>query len=303
VISFICSLFLIACFIFIKKQRTHLNTIILYLGVCGAVASFFWCLELTVFDLDDGLQCAIAGSVKQFFFLSTFCWTFFVSISRFVAVRNLDPVDTLQAQLNKLMYWYHAIGWGLPVISVIILNAANAIDSTADYGCWISEAKPGNVILRTLLFVLPFILVVVFHVIQLLLQSRSMKSGDFSEKSLKFHKKVSIMKSNANLFVVIFVTLWIWPVLDVFQEFIQGEQSAIIVLLEGIVTPLFGLANLWIFGKQTTNFFDKVFDRIRGNDSSSNSTPSQSKAYSGTNGGMLLFLFTGQKFHQNFLSV
>src|SRR5262245_24469373 len=111
-----------------------------------------------------------------------------------------------------MMIIYHVVGWSLPAISVIVIGSLDAFEKS-EFGCWITENGSLGVSLRAIFFVVPFLIVVSVHIIQLMLQSTIIKQQHY--KNVKIQRKISRMKTNANVFVLLFVILWIWQILDV----------------------------------------------------------------------------------------
>jgi len=139
-LSIVGSLFIIVAFALFKDfQHSQSRRLLVILSFCDFVTAIAY-LMTPADKAQQPVLCHIQSAINIFGNQASFLWTDFIALFVFLSRRNGVK------EASRYIPLFHAISWGLPAISVIIVGAKDmwGYDSgfaTADW-CWIKGNEP-----------------------------------------------------------------------------------------------------------------------------------------------------------------
>ncbi|KAM3920907.1 G-protein coupled receptor 157 [Leptodactylus fuscus] len=137
VLSFLGSLLIIFTHIRWPDLRSRPRQLLLFLSVADllSAASYFYGVlrdfEATTWD------CVAQGALSTFSNTSSFFWTVAVALYLYITI-----VQSQQSLAEHMVYWFHLISWGIPLVITVAAVCLNKIGYDASYvsvgWCWIN---------------------------------------------------------------------------------------------------------------------------------------------------------------------
>ena len=136
-LSFLGSSFIIATFTFFKQLRAPALRLVLYLAITDLLSTFNKITNpIESYNRDTCELYPICYVQSVFAQFSTLARIFWVSCIAF-NVWTITVRHTTTAQAERMMVIYHAVCWGIPGASVIVVLAAG-MSGPAGAWCWIN---------------------------------------------------------------------------------------------------------------------------------------------------------------------
>ncbi|XP_051982774.1 adhesion G protein-coupled receptor E2-like isoform X1 [Xyrauchen texanus] len=129
VLSLICLLLCILTFRFCRSIQGTRNSIHLHLSVCLFIADLVFLCGIS--STHNRGACAFVAGLLHFFFLAAFCWMLLEGVQLYRMV-----VLVFQTTLKHL--YMYAVGYGVPLIIVIISAVAYPQGYGTERHCWLS---------------------------------------------------------------------------------------------------------------------------------------------------------------------
>ncbi|XP_053308028.1 G-protein coupled receptor 157 [Spea bombifrons] len=136
-LSFLGSALIIFTHIRWPELRSRPRQLLLYLSVADllSAASYFYGV-LRDFS-GPRWDCVAQGAVSTFSNTSSFFWTVSVAIYLYITI-----VQSQQALADHMIYWFHLISWGVPLVITVAAVSLQKIGYDASYvsvgWCWIN---------------------------------------------------------------------------------------------------------------------------------------------------------------------
>ncbi|XP_051741660.1 adhesion G protein-coupled receptor E5 isoform X1 [Ctenopharyngodon idella] len=129
VLSLVCLFLCILTFRFCRSIQGTRNSIHLHLSVCLFIADLIFLCGIS--STYNRVACAIVAGLLHYFFLSAFCWMLLEGVQLYRMV-----VLVFHYTLKHL--YMYAVGYGVPLIIVIISAIAYPQGYGTDRHCWLS---------------------------------------------------------------------------------------------------------------------------------------------------------------------
>ncbi|XP_039540030.1 adhesion G protein-coupled receptor E5-like isoform X1 [Pimephales promelas] len=129
VLSLLCLFLCILTFRFCRSIQGTRNSIHLHLSVCLFIADLVFLCGIS--STHDQVGCAIVAGLLHFFFLSAFCWMLLEGVQLYRMVVLVFHTTV------KHLYMY-AVGYGVPLVIVIISAISFPLGYGTDRHCWLS---------------------------------------------------------------------------------------------------------------------------------------------------------------------
>ncbi|KAM4703199.1 G-protein coupled receptor 157 [Rhinophrynus dorsalis] len=136
-LSFLGSALIIFTHIRWPELRSRPRQLLLYLSVADllSAASYFYGV-LRDFQMSTW-DCVAQGAVSTFSNTSSFFWTVAVAVYLYITI-----VHSQQNLADHMVYWFHLISWGVPLVITVAAVCLQKIGYDASYvsvgWCWIS---------------------------------------------------------------------------------------------------------------------------------------------------------------------
>ncbi|XP_039540000.1 adhesion G protein-coupled receptor E1-like isoform X1 [Pimephales promelas] len=129
VLSLLCLFLCILTFRFCRSIQGTRNSIHLHLSVCLFIADLVFLCGIS--STHNQITCAIVAGLLHFFFLSAFCWMLLEGVQLYRMVVLVFHTTV------KHLYMY-AVGYGVPLVIVIISASTFPKGYGTDRHCWLS---------------------------------------------------------------------------------------------------------------------------------------------------------------------
>ena len=130
------SLLIIFTFLAWPDIRTEPRKILLYLSIADFVAAASY-LHGTIEDFkENSTDCIVQSALSTFSNVSSFFWTMSLAVYLYVTIVKVD-----KTRADKLLWIFHLISWGIPLIIVVSAVSCGGLgydDSYISVGwCWV----------------------------------------------------------------------------------------------------------------------------------------------------------------------
>eukprot|EP01111_Echinosteliopsis_oligospora_P011038 TRINITY_DN3540_c0_g1_i3.p1 TRINITY_DN3540_c0_g1~~TRINITY_DN3540_c0_g1_i3.p1 ORF type:complete len:282 (+),score=33.29 TRINITY_DN3540_c0_g1_i3:120-965(+) len=248
-LSVLGAIFLIASFLFFKELRTHSSKLILYLSIADLGEAISWILSPAS---ESKYPCYFESYTEQFFGVASCLWQ--LCISAYVMQVNME-----RKQLEKQEIIYHAVCWGIPLITIIYGGVADIFGPSGAW-CWVKNDHPLDGILILYVPALTAIIVsgVIYVYVAVLLgrkakTSNELTSSNGSEEYTKmYNMKIQLQ---TRIYILPFALGWLFGFVNRLHNLLSPNRIAALFYLQAIFFPLQGF---W-------NFFDVWANRENNN--------------------------------------
>ncbi|KAJ8345813.1 hypothetical protein SKAU_G00300060 [Synaphobranchus kaupii] len=114
------------------------NTARLHLCICLFLGHLLFLVGVS--RTENVVVCAVIAGVLHFLFLSGFVWMLLETLQLFLLVRSLSKVQIIQKEGLKALYLL-LIGYGAPMVVVVVSAAVFADGYGSKYACWLSKDR------------------------------------------------------------------------------------------------------------------------------------------------------------------
>mmetsp|Transcript_11269 Transcript_11269/g.14701 ORF Transcript_11269/g.14701 Transcript_11269/m.14701 type:complete len:307 (+) Transcript_11269:150-1070(+) len=234
-LSIVGSFMIIFSYWYFHSLRTFPYKLIVFLSVANLFSSVGYFLgEIGLKDFDEvecnnNAGCIISAAMTQFFDVANFLWTSIIAF-------NIHSV-IVKGKGRVVEYWekyYHWVAWGGSGFLALVVAIFQGYGD-AGIWCWIVEDK---VWLRFLCYYLPLLLVMTYNIIICLIIMRAVR--DSSQEAM--------VNFRLRLYVLVFVFVRIWSILDRMQNVLGDSPVFPLALLHSIFSPMQGIANALVYG-------------------------------------------------------
>ena len=146
ILSFFGTLFIIVSYFLWKDIRSKSRRILVYISIadfCTAVATVAATASFWLTGSETKQVCFIQSIIGTLSVLCSFFWTAFMAVYLY-----LNVCKKTSRFANRLLYFFHMCGWGVPVVIVSIGASTNKLGNNGDQvtsgWCWVNKNLPWN---------------------------------------------------------------------------------------------------------------------------------------------------------------
>lgn len=146
ILSFFGTLFIIVSYFVWKDIRSKSRRILVYISIadfCTAVATVAATASFWLTGSETKQVCFIQSIIGTLSVLCSFFWTAFMAVYLY-----LNVCKKTSRLANRLLYFFHMCGWGVPVVIVSIGASTNKLGNNGDQvtsgWCWVNKTLPWN---------------------------------------------------------------------------------------------------------------------------------------------------------------
>lgn len=146
ILSFFGTLFIIVSYFVWKDIRSKSRRILVYISIadfCTAVATVAATASFWLTGSETKQVCFIQSIIGTLSVLCSFFWTAFMAVYLY-----LNVCKKTSRLANRLLYFFHMCGWGVPVVIVSIGASTNKLGNNGDQvtsgWCWVNKNLPWN---------------------------------------------------------------------------------------------------------------------------------------------------------------
>lgn len=146
ILSFFGTLFIIVSYFLWKDIRSKSRRILVYISIadfCTAVATVAATASFWLTGSETKQVCFIQSIIGTLSVLCSFFWTAFMAVYLY-----LNVCKKTSRLANRLLYFFHMCGWGVPVVIVSIGASTNKLGNNGDQvtsgWCWVNKNLPWN---------------------------------------------------------------------------------------------------------------------------------------------------------------
>mmetsp|Transcript_20475 Transcript_20475/g.54614 ORF Transcript_20475/g.54614 Transcript_20475/m.54614 type:complete len:318 (-) Transcript_20475:133-1086(-) len=256
-VSILSSLAVILLHAFFRAPHRRLNDPVLWLSVA--------CLFAPLSNMEIGSMgpwsCWFEAMANQFFYLASFFWVTCIGHQLYrVILHSATPED------DTYMPTYHAVSWGLPALSVVILSFIGGFDTEKSSGtdwCWVSSTGAKIVFFYIPLVAMLFINAVVYLVIIVTIYRRYTEALDVGvstfgeQRPMHFARQTMSWGLRASIYLIVFVLTRMGSLANRIHQVLHGGRSStalrvlhtVTVSIQGLLYALVYVYNERVLGR------------------------------------------------------
>eukprot|EP00744_Colponema_vietnamica_P017789 GILI01025038.1.p1 GENE.GILI01025038.1~~GILI01025038.1.p1 ORF type:complete len:290 (+),score=57.27 GILI01025038.1:123-992(+) len=209
------------------RLRTFPFKLICLLSISDFISSLAYFFSLRP---EDSTLCYVGSSLTQFFNVATFFWTSIIAFNIYQALVKVRSND----EVKKLEIFYHIVGWGVPLILLIVVIATDALGYSGLW-CWISNANQWQ---RWACYYAWLCLLLVYNVF---IYFRISRSADVDDTRL--------VNRRLRLYLMAFIISRTPSVINRIQNAADPSHPVFVLFLfHAIFSPLQGFFNFLVYG-------------------------------------------------------
>ncbi|GAA6222877.1 probable G-protein coupled receptor 157 [Lates japonicus] len=255
-LSFVGSSLIILTYIIWSDLRTTPRKLLVYLSVADWLSAVSYAFGVWRVFHTDSVDCVVQGAISTFANTSSFFWTVAIAVYLYVFI-----VRSSQRVADRLVWVFHLVSWGVPLIITIAAVAMNKIGydaSEVSVGwCWVRIHAPDRVLWMLLTgkiweflayLTLPVLYILIKRHIHIAHAALSEYRPILANRPPS-HSFSSMADRKLTLIPVIFIVLRIWSTVR-FILLLAGSpvrQNPVLVTLHGIGNTSQGAANCIMF--------------------------------------------------------
>ncbi|XP_071944385.1 G-protein coupled receptor 157-like [Antedon mediterranea] len=255
ILSAIGSILIILTFIIWRDLRTKTRELLVYLSVTTFFVSVSYAYGIIEDFHSNPMGCTVQSAITTFSETSSFFWTVAIAMYLYALV-----AQSSQVVMNRLVWLFHFVCWGVPLITVIVAVSFGALgydDSYTSVGwCWVDLDVKHRIMWMLLVgkmweiasyFILPLLYILIKRKFKRFVSDQNQvtvisNQGLVTTVTLKIDVKLTFIP-------IVFLVLHIWStvrfVLTVYD--CNAVSNPILILLHGIGNSFQGAANCIMF--------------------------------------------------------